>query len=92
MSSFVLYYLPNEKPGFCNNYDCYSGNCLEIKGHLEKQKKNPGNKINKESFECSVLLGKLSIPFASSAGPDSSPTECSQELQSESTDSGTEFI
>lgn len=52
----------------------------------------PGNKINKESFELSVLLGKLSIPFAPSAGPDPSPAECSQELQSESTDGGTEFI
>lgn len=40
----------------------------------------------------SGLLRKLLIPFAPSAGPDSSPAECSQELQSESTDSGTEFI
>lgn len=62
----------------------------------KKKNKNPirkpGNKTNKESFELSVLLEKLSIPFAPSAGPDSSPAECSQELQSESTDSGTEFI
>jgi len=68
------------------------------KKNKEKERKEedpfrkPGNETNKECFELSVLLGKLSIPFALRAGPDSSPAECSQELQSESTDSGTEFV
>lgn len=47
VSSFVLYYLSNEKPGFCNNYDCYSGNWLEIKGHLENQSKTKKKSASK---------------------------------------------
>jgi len=60
--------------------------------HINHPFRKSGNKTNKESFELSGLLSKLLIPFALSVGPNPSPVECSQELQSESADGGTEFI